>query len=144
MLENLMRDKTQERQDNLRIKIKSRSIENEKRCRQRGNNSMEVTMNKMPGSPFQQCQSTPFCYRERCAFDTLVDPANTGVVASQTRLDGPQTDLGRRPCRDFSARVSSPLLKLSRDTLRVIPTSLMYRVASQRGEERLRLSRRKS
>ena len=32
----------------------------------------------------------------------LVNPRNTGVVASQTRLDASQTDLGRRPCRVIS------------------------------------------
>ena len=38
------------------------------------------------------------------SFRPLVDPSNTVVVASQTRLDGPQTDLCRRPCRVVSSR----------------------------------------
>ena len=33
----------------------------------------------------------------------LVDPRGTGVVASQTRLDGSQPDSCRRPCRVVSS-----------------------------------------
>ena len=43
------------------------------------------------------CCSSPFPKRERCVSFTHVDARSTVVVASQTRLDGPQTDLCRRP-----------------------------------------------
>ena len=46
-----------------------------------------------------QCQSTSFHYRKRCHWDPLFDPRNTGVVASQTRLDASHVHLCRRPCR---------------------------------------------
>ena len=49
------------------------------------------------GGTIRPCQSSPFPQRERCALDPVVDPWNTLLMASQTRLDGPQTYLCRRP-----------------------------------------------
>ena len=48
---------------------------------------------------FWQGRSSQFSRRERYVLDTVVNPENTLPMASQTRLDGPQTDLCRRQCR---------------------------------------------
>ena len=48
------------------------------------------------GGLFRHRQSSRLSKSNRCVFDTLVDPRSTGVVASQTPLDTPPTDLCRR------------------------------------------------
>ena len=48
---------------------------------------------------FRHCQSSRLSKSNRCVFDPLVDPRNTVVVASQTPIDTPPTDLCRRSCR---------------------------------------------
>ena len=55
------------------------------------------------GRGFRQRRSTPFSYRDRCLLDPRVDPPNTRVVASQTRLVAPQADLCRRRVVSFPA-----------------------------------------
>ena len=75
----------------------------------------------------------------------LVDPRNTGVVASQTRLDGPRSDLCRRPYRV----VSSPFpvnarQRPPRDPRRDVATSLLERVVKERDVWRSRLRKLES
>ena len=48
------------------------------------------------GGTFRQAGSLPFQQSERCLLDPLVNPRNTVVMASQTRLDGSQPNSYRQ------------------------------------------------
>ena len=65
---------------------------------------------------------------------------STGVVASQTRPDGPRTDLCRRPCRVISGPFALIThRKPCRDTRRDVATSLFERVVMEGDDGRSRL-----
>ena len=61
---------------------------------------------KPPKGLFRHRQSSRLSKSNRSVFDPLVDPRNTVVVASQTPLDPPPTDLCRRPCRVISGLIA--------------------------------------
>ena len=67
-------------------------------------------------------------------------PRTTGVVASQTRPDGPRTDLCRRPCRVISGPFPfNTHQRPCRDTRRDVTTSLFERVVEEGDDGRRRL-----
>ena len=67
-------------------------------------------------------------------------PRSTGVVASQTRPDGPRTDLCRRPCRAISGPFPfNAHQRPCRDTHRDVARSLFERVVKEGDDGKRRL-----
>ena len=82
-------------------------------------------------------RSSPFSYRERCLLDPVINPVNTLLVASQTRLDGSRTDLCRRPCRVISCvKIVGAPQTPSRDTYHDVTLAVMDRREGQRPRTR--------
>ena len=89
------------------------------------------------GGTIQPHHSSPFSYRERYLLDPVIDPENTRLVASQTRLQGSRTDLCRRSCRVISCvKIVNAPQTPCRDTCRDVTLAVMDRREGQRARTR--------